>query len=222
MFVKCAQSIFTLNKMDALKMFGSLLPGIRQVVNAFGIPILRPKESKFLMDSVSQTVRHRIETKSRRNDLIDLMIDAMKGDLEVEEVKEQEEHEVNSKKKSLDESLIIATAVVILIAGYETTGTTMGFMFWLLATNPDVQEKVQAEIDEAYENTNTTDGIPDYNTIQHLEYLDMVIHETLRMFPPVGVSFRECTADYKLPCGAIIKKTTEIQGRDSPMFKNYS
>ena len=39
----------------------------------------------------------------------------------------------------------------------------------------------------------------------------MVINETLRLFPPVGVSFRQCTKDYKMPNGSILKKGTEVQ-----------
>ena len=39
----------------------------------------------------------------------------------------------------------------------------------------------------------------------------MVINETLRMFPPLGISFRECTKDYKMPNGSILKKGTEVQ-----------
>ena len=41
----------------------------------------------------------------------------------------------------------------------------------------------------------------------------MVINETLRLFPPVGVSFRQCTKDYKMPNGSILKKGTEVQVR---------
>ena len=39
----------------------------------------------------------------------------------------------------------------------------------------------------------------------------MVINETLRLFPPVGISFRQCTKDYKMPNGCILKKGTEVQ-----------
>ena len=39
----------------------------------------------------------------------------------------------------------------------------------------------------------------------------MVINETLRLFPPVGISFRQCTKDYKMPNGCTLKKGTEVQ-----------
>ena len=39
-------------------------------------------------------------------------------------------------KRCNNEAYIIATAVVILVAGYDTTANTMGFMYYMLALNP--------------------------------------------------------------------------------------
>ena len=43
-----------------------------------------------------------------------------------------------------------ANSFVMLIAGYETTSTALGFASYELALNPDVQKKLQAEIDEHF------------------------------------------------------------------------
>lgn len=54
---------------------------------------------------------------------------------------------------------MIANAYLFLLAAYETTATALGFTFYLLAKHPDVQERLQQEID-------ATDGAEDYATVQ--------------------------------------------------------
>jgi cytochrome P450 len=54
---------------------------------------------------------------------------------------------------------------------------------------------LQKEIDEAFEDN---DGqLPNYNIINSLPYLDMVLHEALRMHPPLAYLQRVCAKDYK-------------------------
>ena len=43
------------------------------------------KETEFFCDIVTSTLKHRKESKTRRNDLIDMLSDAMKGDLKQED-----------------------------------------------------------------------------------------------------------------------------------------
>ena len=43
-----------------------------------------------------------------------------------------------------------AQSFIFLAAGYETTSTALGFMAYEMAQNPDIQEKLQQEIDEHY------------------------------------------------------------------------
>ena len=46
---------------------------------------------------------------------------------------------------------IAGFSVEFLLAGYETTSTTLSFTSYLLAMNTDIQEKLQAEIDKYFE-----------------------------------------------------------------------
>ena len=191
-------------------------PGLKQLLDAVKFPVLKPEATRFFMDTITQTVRHRIETKTRRNDLIDLMIDAMRSEGGADDGDDEEVEVRHHSKKTFDELTIVSTAVLLLAAGYDTTGNTLSFLFYLLAANPEAQEALQAEIDDAYAREGGDGDCLGFSAVQGMEYLDKVVSETLRMWGPVDISFRQCTKDYELPGGVILEKGTEIQARNYP------
>jgi len=86
----------------------------------------------------------------------------------------------STDNKQLSDDEVIAQSVIFLFAGYETTSVTLAMACYHLATNPDVQERLQEEIDSVW---NEDDEMPSYETVQELVYLDMVLSETLRHCP---------------------------------------
>ena len=70
--------------------------------------------------------------------------------------------------------------MLFFVGNYETTNSTLCFTFYLLATHPEVQERLIAEIDDVIgDRTAIT-----YQDTKNLPYLDMVLHESLRLYPP--------------------------------------
>ena len=69
------------------------------------------------------------------------------------------------------DDLIAAQAFSFFIGGYETTSVTMSCIFYELASNEDIQQKLQNEIDSAF----PTSAEISYDDLKLLEYLDMVI-----------------------------------------------
>jgi len=53
--------------------------------------------------------------------------------------------------RSLTDEDIVSSSTSFLLAGYETTANTLAYASYLLALNPEIQEKLQAKIDEYFE-----------------------------------------------------------------------
>ena len=89
------------------------------------------------------------------------------------------------ESKKLSDVEVIAQSFVFLIAGYETSSNTLGLACHHIAANPQVQDKLLQEIDSVW--TDEEEGLT-YEMVNELPYLDMVISETLRLYPPGNVS----------------------------------
>jgi cytochrome P450 len=116
-----------------------------------------------------------------------------------------------NKKKSKhekDELTIVSTFMDLLEGQQDTTSTALSYLAYELTKNPEVQKTLQEEIDQAFYESGGE--IPDYNVIQNLPFLEMVIYETLRVHPPVGLNFRVVNKDYNLPGTDIVLKTNDM------------
>ena len=85
---------------------------------------------------------------SQHKDLLQLMIDATA------------EGEGGGGKKLTDEE-IVSHSITFLLAGYETTANALAYTSYLLALNPEIQEKLQAKIDEYFESNPVSLNHPD-------------------------------------------------------------
>ena len=83
--------------------------------------------------------------------MLQLMIDAT-GE-EKKTVGEAEEAECPFHKTAgkMTSEEVVGHARVVLLAGYETTANTLAYTSYLLAINPDIQEKLQSEIDSYFD-----------------------------------------------------------------------
>jgi len=71
-----------------------------------------------------------------------------------------------------DGDLFLGQAFFFLIAGYETSATTLSYALYELALNPEIQYRLRAEIMGVL---NKHNGELTYNGIQEMAYLDMVV-----------------------------------------------
>ncbi len=100
-----------------------------------------------------------------------------------------------SHNQAFSTETIIANVITMMLAGEDTTANTLAWLAYYLATYPNIQQKAQAEIEEAKKQ-----GI-DLNTlagIESLSYLDAIIHETLRLRAAAPFLIVEATQDLDL------------------------
>ena len=58
---------------------------------------------------------------------------------------------VHKKEGVLSDEEVVMHAIMLLMAGYETTANALAYTSYLLALNPDIQEKLQSEIDSYFD-----------------------------------------------------------------------
>jgi cytochrome P450 len=92
--------------------------------------------------------------------------------------------------------------VTMLLAGHDTTALTLTYTWYLLSEHPAERERVHEEID-------AVEGRPTMADIREFDYVEWVIDEAMRLYPPVYTIFREPTTDvelagYEIPAGSAI------------------
>ena len=94
---------------------------------------------------------------------------------------------------------IIAQCMIFFIAGFETTASAITHCLFELATNPDVQERLKQELEESLQGLDPNSNEYYDMMMNKIDYLDAVIKETLRIYPPlVRVERRVGVDGYKL------------------------
>jgi len=127
------------------------------------------------------------------------MVDHEKNENDQNDKKESktEEDETETKwsfiKNTLTNKEILAQAFIFLIAGYETSGSSLTLISYNLALNPEVQEKLIDEVDRVLQKH---DGLS-YEAVNEMPYMDMVIQESQRVYPPIIRLDRVCNKDYQ-------------------------
>ncbi|XP_003486048.3 cytochrome P450 9e2-like [Bombus impatiens] len=147
-----------------------------------GLSFLSRDTANFFHRVVSETVKARDEQNIVRPDMIHLLMQA------------RDKEKPATHQMTIDD--ITAQAFIFFLAGFDTSSTLMCYMVHELALNPDVQEKLQNEVDRYVEEGN---GFISYEALSKMEYMEMVTSETLRKYPPIVFIDRLCAQKFQLP-----------------------
>ncbi|XP_028362394.1 cytochrome P450 3A12 isoform X1 [Phyllostomus discolor] len=192
-FVEHIKKLLKFNIFDPLFLSIVLFPFLTPVFEVLNIHLFPKSVTDFFVKSVKRMKESRLQDKQKhRVDFLQLMINSQNS-------KETDSH------KALSDLELIAQSIIFIFAGYETTSTTLSFLMYLLATHPDVQQKLQEEIDTTFPNK----APPTYDALVQMEYLDMVLNESLRLFPVLSRLERMCKKDVEIN-GVFIPKGTVV------------
>lgn len=84
-------------------------------------------------------------------------------------------------------------ALTLLLAGHETTASALGWIWHLLAHHPEVRARLEDEIETKLGRT-----LPSPESLRALPYLDAVVQEALRLYPPVWGLTRQAVEPFLL------------------------
>lgn len=116
---------------------------------------LTPKEvEEFFMNTIRGTMEYRKQNNIQRKDFFDLLM------------------KIRQDGKELPFNDLAAQSFIFWVAGFETSSSTGTFMLYLLATHPDIQEKLRSEIKQVVAKH---DNDITYDAIMEMKYLQMVI-----------------------------------------------
>ncbi|KAI1307997.1 Cytochrome P450 3A25 [Halotydeus destructor] len=176
LFIKNASRLMKPNALKFASYF--LLP--ETLFNMIKPEVFSQDAISYFKSIIERMIREHQSADSQSRNLLDILMDARADD-----------GDDRSKSNTLTDDEILAQAIVFIAAGYDATSTLLAFTFYLLALNTDIQEKLHSELSQ--------DMCSDYDKLVNHPYLEAVIHETLRLYPPAVVLSRQASEDYKLP-----------------------
>ncbi|MEM6966354.1 MAG: cytochrome P450 [Bacteroidota bacterium] len=135
------------------------------------------QRSKDAQKTILNIIQERRASGERHDDLLDMLLDARYEDT----------NEGMTDQQLLDE------AIILFVAGHETTANALAWTFYLLSQHPEAVEKIKKE----YE-TVIGDRPIDFSDFRKLTYTKQVINESMRLFPPAWVTDRLANEDDKV------------------------
>uniref|UniRef100_A0A8C9QEG5 Cytochrome P450 3A n=1 Tax=Spermophilus dauricus TaxID=99837 RepID=A0A8C9QEG5_SPEDA len=190
-FVEKVKKLLKFDFFDPLLLSITIFPFLTTIYEAMNISLFPKDVTNFLKKAINRMKESRLQEK-QQVDFLQLMINSQNS-------KDVESH------KALSDLELVAQSIIFILAGYETTSSALSFILFELATHPDAQTKLQQEIDAALPNK----APATYDTVLQMEYLDMVVNETLRLYPIAGRLARVCKKDVEIN-GLPIRKGTVV------------
>ncbi len=98
--------------------------------------------------------------------------------------------------------------ITIFLAGYETIANALSWTWYLLSQNPQAEEKFHAEIDLVLDGR-----LPSVDDLPRLRYTEMILAESMRLYPPAWAMGRRALHDFALGPYWLPARTTVLMSQ---------
>ena len=108
--------------------------------------------------------------------------------------------------------------MTIFLAGHETTANALTWTWYLLSSNPEAEARLHEEIDRVLEGR-----LPDFDDVAKLKYTEMVLAESMRLYPPAWALGRLAMEDFEIggyvvPRKSLVLMSQFVMHRDPRYF----
>ncbi|CAH4028008.1 unnamed protein product [Pieris brassicae] len=203
-FVKIGQKIFEASNIRGIKVVSRLIwPSIFYNLGFKAFPSEVPE---FFSNLLTNVFEQRQYKNSGRHDFVDLVLGLSADKFLTGDSISNLKGEKKKTTLEVDHDLLSSQCTLFFAAGFETSATTLSFMLFEMAKNPNIQKRVLDEVDDYFSKNDKLS----YECVSETPLLDACINETLRLYPLIGVLTRELVEDYKLPSGVLLNKGMRI------------
>jgi len=127
--------------------------------------------------------------------------------------------EEDSASGGMSDEQLRDEVMTIFLAGHETTANALAWTWYLLAQNPEAEARLHAELDAVLEGGR----LPTVEDLPRLRYTEMVLAESMRLYPPAWVIGRLAIKDYAVggavaEKGALVLLSQYVMHRDARFF----
>jgi cytochrome P450 len=200
------------------------------------IPILpaprRAREARKELDSLvyglisDRRQQEESDNDKRYDDLLSRLMQAQESNI-ADHVSHNGIPSTSTSNEKMSDKQVRDEVMTIFIAGHETTSNALTWTFYLLSQYPDVERKLHDEIELVLGNNSSNNAgnrIPTADDIPKLQYTEMVIRESMRLYPPVWTMGRYVENDYSvgeytIPAGSSILMSQYVMHHDPRYYE---
>ena len=191
---------------EALALFGrSVALPYFEILDRLPLPSNRRFErAKARIDAtIARLIAERRGSPPGRSDLLSLLLAA---------------RDTEGDGRGMADAQVRDEAITIFLAGHETTANALAWTWYLLSNNPDAEARLHAELDAVLGGR-----APEGADLPNLRYTEMVLAESMRLYPPAWIVGRRAMepyaiGGYEVPKGSIVVACQWVTHRDPRFF----